>query len=565
MNYTVLSPWAKVNVSEAIGLSSRLTDLNGKTIGMFYNFKGHCLNILKEVEKELLKRFPNAKFTYLQYTKDTIEITDDPDFYPVFKEWVNSVDGVIAGYGDAGSCAMFLAYNTCIIEKLGKPAVMMVKGDLIMSAQRGASARFMPNLRFVKSELIDMSALPAIDQYVIDNLIRPAVLPVIDELVDGLIKPLTKEELTLPTSSGNNYSDITFTGSLEEINNYFYKMGWTNGMPIVPPTREAVNNMLRGTDLDPDFIIAKLPPMLGDATVEKIAVNAVMAGCLPIYMPVLIALVEAMVDPCIHLEGWTCSVAGFAPVMIINGPIRNQIKVNGSGNLLSPYYKANATIARAFSFIIMNIAGVRPTLEDNAYVGHEARYGTCFAEDEENCPWEPMQTVFGFNPEDSTVTLLWSHGREYLRGFEDPAKLLSAMCKPDPFGFNPGCTFIIPPKWAKVLSDAGFSRNDVRLYISEYSRKSSAEVPLRWLKENNHVPKFIPLPLDDTYSCRRYWSTEHIQVVVGGAKNCFSGVALTGGGDHGGPACVKIKLPENWDKLLEEYNNIASNPNFIEY
>lgn len=567
MQYTVLSPWAEVDVSSMVALQPRLDTLSGKTIGMFSHFKGHSPIILKEIEKEILKQYPDAKFSYLQYPKDTREIREDADFQPVFREWLSGVDGVIAAYGDAGSCAMYHAFNTAYVEQCGKPAVMLVKGDILMSAQRGASARHLPHLRLVKCPLQDLSFVPALDENLIRNTIRPAVVPLVDQLIGGLLRPLTAEEASLPEVTANQYAEMTFTGTLDEINKIFYRYGWGNGLPIVPPTEEAVQEMLTGTDYPADYVVAELPPMLGKATVKKIAINAVMAGCLPTYLPILIAAVKGMVDPAIHLVGWTCSVAGFAPITMINGPIRKDIGLNCGSNLLSPYNKANAAIARALALIIMNISGCRPTLEDNAYTGHEARFGICFGEDEENSPWEPFHTAFGLGREDSAVTLAWCHHRSFVIGGKTGPDLLHAMCQTDdPGGFDPGCTYVISPVWAKMLADMGMSRKDVQVYISEYARKPAGNSPLRWMKDNNHMPKYVPLPESDpTLYSRKYWTTEHLNIMVGGTTGGPRCCALAGGGDHGGPSCTKIELPANWSALVEKYADQAAAPDYIVY
>lgn len=564
MTYTALSPWAEVDMSDARGLQPRLDTLNGKTIGMFSHFKGHSPVILKEVEKEILKKYPDARFTYLMYPKDTKEIMDDPEFLPQFKEWLSGVDGVIAAYGDAGSCAMFHAFNTVLVEKLGKPAVMLTKRDILNSAVRGAASRHMPHLRFVTCELIDLSFVPALDQKLIDETIRPCVLPVVDELIDGLIRPLSEDEQKAIVKDTNKYAHVTITGTLDEINNEMYRMGWTNGAPVVPPTREAVDEMLKGTPLSADYVVAELPPMRGMATVEKIAINAVMAGCLPTYMPVLIAAVKAMTDPKIHLVGWTCSVAGFAPIITINGPIRKQIGINCGNNILSPYFKANAAIGRAIAYIIANISGVRPLFEDNSYTGHEARYGVCFGENEESCPWPPLQTEFGFDANDSTVTLTWFSGREWFNKATTAPALLKTMCRADDLsGFAPGCSYVMSPKCAKILAEAGYTRQQVLDYVCEYARKPAGDVALRWMKDNNHLQAGAILPEDPSSSCKKFWNTEHLNIYVAGSDSTPRGVMFTGGGDHGGPACAKMEFPDNWNDLLEKYP--ATNPEYIDY
>ena len=564
--YTVLSPWAEVDIPFAKGLNRRLDTLEGKNIGMFSHFKGHSPYILREVENELRKKYQNISFSYFQYPRDTSEIRNDPDYLPKFKEWLSQVDGVIAAYGDAGSCAMYHAFNTAFVEQMGKPAVMLQKRDILSSAKRGASARHMPHLRFVLCGLRDLSFEPELDSHVIQDLIRPEVVPVIDKLIEGLTSPLSPEEEKAPEAVGNKYAAETFTGTFQEINTYFYKMGWNHGQPIVPPTREAVDEMMRGTDLSPDTVVAEIPPMLGKATVEKIAVNAVMAGCLPTHLPVLIGAVQAMVDPKVHIVGWTCSVAGFAPVFMLNGPIREAIGLNCTNNFLSPYGQANVTIPRAIALMIMNISGVRPGLEDNAYTGHEARGGVIFGENEEASPWEPYHVEAGLSREDSAITMVWAHSRDYLGSCSSAVDALKKMCSPDDKGaFDPGCTYLISPAWAKSLKEAGFSsRKDVTAYITEYARKTFGNSPVRWMADNNHAPKYVPLPLKDpSISCRKFWSADHLQVFVTGSSDTPRCAVMPGSGDHGGPACIRLQLPGAWEQLVKEYQPVKQE--FVNY
>ena len=126
MNYKTLSPWAEVDKSKSTGLQPRVSDLKGKTIGLFAHFKEHSPIMLSEVERQLQEKLPDTRFIHYQYPMDTRELINDDEYKPSFMEWLSKVDTVISAYGDAGSCAMFLAYNTAYIESLGKPAIMLV-------------------------------------------------------------------------------------------------------------------------------------------------------------------------------------------------------------------------------------------------------------------------------------------------------------------------------------------------------------------------------------------------------------------------------------------------------
>lgn len=554
----VLSPWAVVNDEEAKGINERVTDLNRCRIGLFAHFKQHALLLLDEVERQLGERYPEATFSRLQYKRECVEIANDPEFQAILHPWLEDVDIVVAAYGDMGSCALFLSYNLAYIEKRGVPVVMLADKDFYNTSYRGANARFVSSLRIVTTPMHDLSFVPELNEGIVNTIVRPAVTGSMNALINAMTAPLTEEERT-PGKKDNSAAQMVFSGSYEEINRLFYKRGWTDGSPIVPPTEEAVVEMMKGTDLPPEYLVGRLPPMLGEATVKKIAINGVMAGCIPIYMPILIALVRAMLDPRIQLEGYTCSRGSWGPLVILNGPIRHAIHINSGAGLLSPYDHASTTIARAMGLMIMNISGVRPKLEDLCGMGHIGRFGTCIAENEEESPWLPLQTDYGFRAEDSTVTLFWPTGTFYFRS-RDPKKIPPEMCEGKDNGFDPGCCYILCPEFANLLAKDGWTKKKLLDYIFEYNRQPASSIPLRWLKGNNHLPENFTLPMDPQESCRSFWTQDHMLLMVGGEG---LGAGLLGGGDHGGPACVKIELPEKWSELVKQYEDMV--PHYQDY
>ena len=147
------SPWAEVDGSNAVVLSPRLDTLDGKTIGLYAHFKGHSPVMLQILSELLAEQYPNTKFKAIQLKRDTMEAFNIPEFDEELKQWLEDVDGVITAYGDAGSCCMFHAYNTVYVEKLGKPAVMLCKHDLLKGGKKAAASRLCPHLRFVTSRL----------------------------------------------------------------------------------------------------------------------------------------------------------------------------------------------------------------------------------------------------------------------------------------------------------------------------------------------------------------------------------------------------------------------------
>ena len=197
---------------------------------------------------------------------------------------------------------------------------------------------------------------------------------------------------------------IDLDDSFAEINETFYERGWTDGLPIVPPTEQAVAAMLRGTDRDPEEVIGVLPPRQGEATIERIAVNAVMAGCLPEYLPVVIAAVEAVAQPAFNLDGVQATTHPVAPLIVVNGPLAKRLAINSGYNCYGQGFRANATIGRALRLVLMNVGGGIPGSGDRSTQGSPSKFSYCIAENEEANPWEPLHVELGHPREVSTVT-----------------------------------------------------------------------------------------------------------------------------------------------------------------
>jgi len=205
-------------------------------------------------------------------------------------------------------------------------------------------------------------------------------------------------------------------GSEEDEIEACFDRGWSDGLPVVPPTRERVLRMLSGTRRTPAEVVGTVPPDLNECTIEKIAINAVMAGCKPEYMPVVIAAVEAALQEPFCMHGLLATTYFSGPLVIVNGPMSRAIGMNAGGNALGQGNRANATIGRALQLVIRNVGGGKPGGVDRSVFGNPGKYTYCFAEDELNSAWESLAVERGFAPEDSTVTLFAADG---LQGIVD--------------------------------------------------------------------------------------------------------------------------------------------------
>src|SRR5581483_5192585 len=250
--------------------------------------------------------------------------------------------------------------------------------------------------------------------------------------------------------------------------------GWSDGLPLVPPTEERVLKMLDGTSRDPQEVIGIVPPELAPATVEKIAINAVMAGCKPEMLPVVLAAVEAVLDEKFAMHGVLATTMFVGPVVIVNGPIRRQIGMNAKGNALGQGNRANGAIGRALQLVIRNIGEGRPQEVDRATLGNPGKLSYCFAEDEENSSWEPLSVERGMKPGVSAVTVFAGFGLQGIvdqksREPESLARSFAASLKTiHHVKLAPACDamIVVCPEHERTFRNAGWSK--ARLYQELY-------------------------------------------------------------------------------------------------
>lgn len=252
----------------------------------------------------------------------------------------------------------------------------------------------------------------------------------------------------------------------------------TDGLPVVPPTAARVAAMLQHNGYRQDEEIAMLPPAFAGATAGDIAICAVMAGCRPQYLPVLIAAVEALADMNFNLVGIATTTGSAAPIYIVNGPMAKAIGLHGGNNALGPGHHANATIGRAMGFILQNIGGAVPGETDMATLGQPAKYACCFAENAEQSPWPPLHVERGFAPDASTVTVVGIAGTIEVNDSDstDAAGLAQTFAQSMLIagvaggagllgGGEPLC--ILPPEWAAVFQDGGCDKAAAKSAIWE--------------------------------------------------------------------------------------------------
>ena len=271
-------------------------------------------------------------------------------------------------------------------------------------------------------------------------------------------------------------------------NDFLEEKGWTDGLPVIPPTEELVAAMLAYSRADAEAMLGRMQPANNPVTVEKVATNAVMAGCRPEYFPVVLAAIKVLLQPQFHVGSTTCTTGGAAPVIIVSGPIAQKLKINAADSCFAGNYRANATIGRAVRLTMRNLGGAKPGGQDKSTQAWPGKISFCFAENEARTPWEPLRVWLGHPLEVSTVTAVAVRGiYPVCEGTQDTGlgvlqTLAASMRVTGSPIYNQSGTNLTPvivvlgPEHAAEIAKAGFTRFDVQTYLHEHAR-----MPLRAL------------------------------------------------------------------------------------
>ncbi len=273
-------------------------------------------------------------------------------------------------------------------------------------------------------------------------------------------------------------------GAFEDEVETLYDRGWSDGLPLVPPTEERVYRMLQGTRREPQENIGNVPPDLAPCTIEKIAINAVMAGCKPEYLPVVIAAVEAALLDRFCMHGLLATTYFSGPMVMVNGPIADKIGMNAKGNAFGQGNRANATIGRALQLVIRNVGGGKPQGVDRANLGTPGKYTFCFAENEEESPWGPYAEDHGISPGTSAVTLFAADGIHPIvdQSARRPQSLINTFALSSLSLVHPKVVMacdaflVICPEHARVFAEARWTKEQVHDAVIEATIRSGAEL-----------------------------------------------------------------------------------------
>ena len=328
------------------------------------------------------------------------------------------------------------------------------------------------------------------------------------------------------------YPSVESADAIQAIEHYV-QQGWTDGLPIIPPTAAKVTECLDAVGLKPDEPVLSLPMVRRQITASLAATNAVMAGCLPSYFPVVLAALEGWSNPrwgngddeFFYLSN--ASTGGGGQLLIVNGPIRDELEINGGVNLYGPGVRANATIGRALRLILMNAAGFVPGIIDNATQGHPGKFSYCIAENQEESPWDPLHVDRNFDPDVSTVTTVGARGPEpvenrmtrkadgILYSVADTMSRVGALVS----GFAPTSTRVVVmgPEHAQNIADEGWSKRDVKDFLFQHCRRPIADLTRAGM--TTFPDEHERVVVDGVEHIRGLVDPEDVLLVVAGANN----------------------------------------------
>jgi hypothetical protein len=449
-------------------------------------------------------------------------------------------------------------------ERAGVPSVSLVASTFLPQGKLVAAALGISN-----PAIVEYPGHPTVDD---DSVFEHKL----EAMSDRVIEAFATEALAGATTPAPAPTDIIFEGTLDEVQEHFQEKLWTEGLPIVPPTIDRVESFLRFTDRSPDEVIGPLLPENREATVWNVAVNGVMAGCRPEYMPVLVAIVEAIADPEFRIMDGG-STPGWEPLVILNGPIIKQLGFHyGSGNMRVGI-QANTSVGRFLRLYMRNVAGLRVTADIGTDKGSIAQtFNVVMAENEDACAelgWEPFSVERGFQPGENVVTVqsvayltppIYTAGSQLRDHADEIVDIFGGSCSHwAHMGLNRFFPLLlVGPNVAEVLAREGWSKDNLRQYLIENSKMPAGKMQedayhisvrildLRERVEQGELPKefaesadpnrFVPVFLqsDDDHK---------IGIVVGGdpGRNQSKGYVQNHG--QGPPVSKRIELPANWE------------------
>ncbi|MCG6534984.1 MAG: hypothetical protein L7F78_09885, partial [Syntrophales bacterium LBB04] len=430
-------------------------------------------------------------------------------------------------------------------------------------SKSAAAAEGLPDLRVVALPGSGPSAKPEAD---VERMARQAI----GAIIDALRKPASEKDKPKPVLERRRASRIlSFTGrdyqsAAENMEKSFLSQRWSDGLPLVPPTRKVVEPLIAASNLPRDHVVGIVQPKRGVATLESIAINAGMAGARPAYMPLIIAAVQAVTDPAFDLFGVQATGGLAAPLMIVSGPIIKDLNINFSYSTAGPGWRANSTIGRALRLILINIGQAWPGINDMKDVGNPAKFGILIAENEIQTPkgWPTLREQEGFSKDASTVSLYACQSFRQIDkaqwpGMSNLARAIRQMktaLNAEVVQWGEEVVVVFSPTHAEVLANEGYTPESIKRELFEKGRPVRAEFGPRPLGAKglaSGVPAWID-ELPDDGLVPAVPTAEHIKILVAGGRGPGAGFFIDRWGFGKSRFVTKeISLPPNWEKLVK--------------
>lgn len=557
--YHVVWPSGKRTVQEQ-SPARRLDTLEGKTVAELWSwtFKGDVM--FRAFEDELKERFPGIRliswkeFGEIHGANEREVLEALPGKLKEF-----GVHAAITGVGGGASGAAADVRTSILVEKLGIPTVTIVTDAFETQGKLTAKGLGMSNLPFT---VHPGHTLLTPDEQVYQNAR--------EIMTAQVIRGLTVQPGEAKTVREPDPRQVIFTGTYEEVNDFFYEHEWTDALPIVPPTVKKVEEFLRFSEKPEDEVIGILQPDQREATVWNIAVNGVMCGCRPEYMPVLIAIVQAMLKPEFQQEHLGHS-PGMEEMIIVNGPIIKQLGFNYTQGVMRPGFKANTTIGRFWRMYLHNVAAFVPHKADKSCFGDSFRMVVAENEDyAEHVGWPTLAMDNGFTKAESVVTITsCTEKTQAIQVGADTAgevleNIEKRMADNNLFiefffrGMRTRPVVILPPAVVKILVEAGYTKEKVKQHFYEHARIDLRQLGTAALTrfyqgiEEGNWPEQIGTTKDLNRKVQMVSGPDDFQVVISGDPGRDHVLICAENGFMGYPVSRKIELPAGWEQMLKK-------------
>ena len=343
----------------------------------------------------------------------------------------------------------------------------------------------------------------------------------------------------------------------ERVQELFLRRGWSDGLPVVPPTVARVKAMLAFTDHAPGEVLGEVEPLKGLATVEKIVANAVMAGCRPEYLPVVLAAVDGLLDTDFNLRGVQTTDENVTPLIVVNGPVARELDINARFGALGTGWQANATIGRAIRLVMHNLGGGWPGAVAFAGLGQPGRYTLCLAENEGQSPWSPLSIEAGLSVEAGAVTLMRAESViNVTGGLAEIASVMGTAASGFGILWSGRPTVLLAPAVATECAHRGMSKDDVRRYLWQHGRWRRDDWQASWLTERIVVGRRWPDWVEQAASAGDIPAArtpdDIVIVVAGGDIPIPQNAYCPSWGFPPARITREIRLPAEWPELLAE-------------